>query len=87
MADFQWREKVKKIANTAESGQHVPEQAKSFGIGCFYVFFALIILLLLFLAIGFIQKEHYIVACIVGILCISGIIVVRRIISADQLPK
>jgi hypothetical protein len=87
MADLQWREKVKRITNVAESGQHVPEQAKSFGMGCFYIFLVLIILLFLFLLIGFIQKGHYIAASIVGLLCLGGIIIIRRIINADQLPR
>lgn len=85
MADFQWKEKLKKTMEATENGKYVSKKAKSLGIVLYYLFFTIIIIVLLFFVIGLFQQRHYVTASLISIIGISCLFFLWKIIRADSL--
>lgn len=87
MANFQWKERLKKVTDATTNARYVSERAKTIGMFFFYLFVLTIVLILLFLVIGLYQQNYYITATIVAIIGICGIVFLWKIIRADSLNK
>lgn len=84
MANFELKEKTKKITDTTENAKYVPEKAKLVGMYFFYLLFFVLMLVLLFLIIGLIQQRYYIGAIIITMISIGGFVFLWKIIRASS---
>jgi len=86
VADFQWREKLRKVEQASKEESQVPERAKSLGFGCFTI--GMIIMCLFFAVIGigmFVQSQLLIGTVSIIIMVIIGYMTFQ-LIRADKLP-
>ena len=85
MADFHYREKLKKIERAA-STNNVPEGAKNIGLGCFIFVFSLLIAFLIFLSVSLWINEILVGSLITGIIVIVCIFILYKFWTAPKIP-
>ncbi|SES02356.1 hypothetical protein [Psychrobacillus sp. OK032] len=85
MADFQYRDKLRKIEQAASTNE-VPNSAKNFGLGCFTLGMLLFIGFLLFLAISLFIHHIIIGSVITFIVAALFIFILIKLLTAPKLP-
>lgn len=86
MADFQWREKLRKVQQSTKEESQVPEQAKALGFGCFTIGMIIMGLFFTVIGIGMFAQGHLVIGTVsLIIMCIIGYMT-YQLIRADKLP-
>lgn len=86
MADLHYREKLKKIEQAALSSDEIPEQVKTFGMGCFHIGVILVIGFLIFLAISLFLNDIIIGSIITLVVACAFIYILIKLWTAPRLP-
>jgi len=86
MADYQWREKMRKVEHSIKEESHVPERAKTLGFGCFSVGMIVVVLLFAFISIGLIVQSYWIAGSILLIFTLGLTFITIQLMRADKLP-
>lgn len=86
VADFQWREKLRFVQQSATKESKVPEQAKSLGFGCFT--FGMIVMGIFFavIGIGMFAQGNPLIGGISMIITLSIGYMTYQLIRAEKLP-
>ena len=85
MADYQWREKMRKVERSIKEESHVPERAKSLGFGCFSLSMIIVVLLFAFISIGLIIQSYWIAGGVLLIFTLGLAFITIQLIRADKL--
>ncbi len=85
MADYQWREKMRKVERSTKEVSHVPEQAKTLGFGCFTIGMLVVVLLFAIISFGLISQSYWIAGgfCLIFTLGLAYISI--QLLRADKL--
>jgi len=85
VADFQWREKVRKIVRSTQQESQVPEKAKSLGFGCFTIGMILVILLFSFISVGLLIQSYWIAGGVILTFTLGLAYITIQLLRADKL--
>ena len=85
MADYQWREKMRKVALSTKEVSQVPERAKTLGFGCFTIGMFVVILLFAFISFGLISQNYWIAGGVSLIFTLGLTFITIQLIRTDNL--
>ncbi|WP_245827598.1 hypothetical protein [Paenisporosarcina indica] len=85
VADFQLREKVRKIVRSTTEESQVPEKAKSLGFGCFTIGMIVVILLFAFISVGLLIQSYWIAGGVILTFTLGLSYITVQLIRADKL--
>jgi predicted phage tail protein len=85
MADYQWREKMRKVEGSTKEVSQVPERAKTLGFGCFTIGMFVVILLFAFISFGLISQNYWIAGGVSLIFTLGLTFITIQLLRADKL--
>jgi nicotinamide riboside transporter PnuC len=86
MADYQWREKMRKVESSTKEVSQVPERAKTLGFGCFTVGMFVVVLLFAFISFGLISQSYWIAGGFSLVFTLGLAFISIQLLRADKLP-
>ena len=85
MADYQWREKMRKVERSTKEISQVPERAKTLGFGCFTIGMFVVVLLFAFISFGLISQRYWIAGGVTLIFTLGLAFISIQLLRADKL--
>lgn len=85
VADFQLREKIRKIVRSTTEESQVPEKAKTLGFGCFSIGMILVVLLFAFIGIGLLAQNYWIAGGVILTFTLGLTYITVQLMRADNL--
>ena len=85
MADYQWREKMRKVERSTKEVSQVPERAKTLGFGCFTIGMFVVILLFAFISFGLLSQRYWIAGGFSLIFTLGLAFITFQLLRADKL--
>ena len=85
MADYQWREKMRKVERSTKEVSQVPERAKTLGCGCFTIGMFVVVLLFAFISFGLISQRYWIAGGVTLIFTLGLAFISIQLLRADKL--
>lgn len=85
MADYQWREKMRKVEHSTKEVSQVPERAKTLGFGCFTIGMFVVVLLFAFISFGLISQRYWIAGGVTLIFTFGLAFISIQLLRADKL--
>ena len=85
MADYQWREKMRKVERSTKEVSQVPERAKTLGFGCFTIGMFVVILLFAFISFALISQNYWIAGGVSLIFTLGLTFITIQLLRADKL--
>ncbi|WP_019412474.1 hypothetical protein [Paenisporosarcina sp. TG20] len=86
MADFQWREKLRKTQESTKQVSLVPEQAKSLGFGCFTIGMIIMCLFFAVIGIGLFAQSNLLFGTVSIIISLGIGYMTFQLIRAEKIP-
>ena len=86
MSDMHLKEKMRKVTKAAEQGAYVSERTKKAGLILFLLFFALGVIVLFALTIGFFMNGNSVAAAVTSLLTIFLSYCVYKLLTTDDIP-
>jgi len=86
VADFQWREKLRRVEQASKEVSQVPERAKSLGFGCFTIGMIIMCLFFAVIGIGMVVQSQLLIGTVSIIMMFIIGYMTFQLIRADKLP-
>ena len=86
MADYQWREKMRKVEHSTKEVSQVPERAKTLGFGCFTIGMIAVVLLFAFISFGLLSQSYWIAGGFSLIITLGLAYISIQLLRAEKLP-
>ncbi len=85
MADYQWREKMRKVERSTKEVSQVSERAKTLGFGCFTIGMFVVVMLFAFISFGLISQRYWIAGGVTLIFTLGLAFISIQLLRADKL--
>ena len=85
MADYQWREKMRKVESSTKEVSQVPERAKTLGFGCFTIGIFAVVFLFPFISLGLLSQRYWIAGGFSLIFTLGLSYITFQLLRADKL--